>query len=212
MRLWQRLNKVKITDWLRIGKNATIEIDNSDGTTTSLSTTEIGALNGVATEVAALSGLTATSAELNRVCDASARIVTTTATALSLTLTEHGERLVLVNTNSTVANTFTLPAATGSGAKFTIKNNVVQTQGTVVFAANGTDVFAGYCVAIDTTGGNAIEHFATSATSDKMTLNLTTTGGLGGDILEAWDISANTWHVQATIMGSGSLATPFSAT
>ena len=68
-------------------------------------------------ELNILDGVTATAAEINRAVDISARIVTTTATALSLTVTEHAERIVLVNTNSTVANTITLPAAAGTGAK-----------------------------------------------------------------------------------------------
>lgn len=154
----------------------------------------------------------ATAAEINRVCDTAARVVTTTATALSLTVTQHAERLVLINTNSTVANTFTLPAATGSGAKFQIVNNVVQTQGSVVIAANGTDVMQGTCFAFDSTAAADAMTFVTSATSDKVTLNITTTGGLGGDQVEAWDIAANTWFVRVVINGSGTLGTPFSQT
>lgn len=153
----------------------------------------------------------ATALEITRSCDASARIVTSTATALSLTVTEHAERVVLINSNSTVANTFTLPAATGSGVKMTLINNIVQTQGTVVVAANGTDVLAGVARVYGTTAAEA-EAFVASATSDKITLNLTTTGGLGGDIVEAWDSAANTWTVQVKCTGSGTLATPFSAT
>lgn len=158
-----------------------------------------------------LDGLTATVPELNRSTDASARIVTTTATSLSLTVTQHAERIVLVNTNSTFANTFSLPAATGSGVKFTVVNNIVQTQGTVVVAANGTDVLNGVALMAGTTT-TAAEAFFTSASSDKVTLNLTTTGGLGGDEVEVWDVAANTWRVKVLGVGSGSLATPFSAT
>lgn len=153
----------------------------------------------------------ATALEITRSCDASARIVTSTATVLGLTVTQHGERVVLVNTNSTVANTFTLPTATGSGVKMTLINNITQTQGTVVFAANGTDVLKGVAYVYGTTTADA-EAFVTSATSDKITLNLTTTGGLGGDIVEAWDTAANVWNVQVKCVGSGSLATPFSQT
>jgi len=156
--------------------------------------------------------VTATAAELNRSCDTSARVVTTTATALSLTVTEHAERVVLINTNSTVANTFTLPAAAGTGEKFTLVNNIAQTQGTVVIAANGTDVFSGICYALDSTAAADAMTFLTTATSDKVTLNLTTTGGLGKDWFEAWDVAANTWLVKVAINGSGSLATPFSET
>src|SRR6185503_16783792 len=53
---------------------------------------------------------------------AQSRVVPTTVTALSLTATQHAERIVVINTNSTVANTFTLPAATGSGAWYSLVN------------------------------------------------------------------------------------------
>ena len=143
----------------------------------------------------------------------SARVVTTTATALSLTATEHAERIVLVNTNSTVANTITLPTATGSGLKYTIINNIAQTQGSVVVAANGTtQTLKGLAIgghATTTTGGGA---FLTSATSDKITFNRTTTGGLGQDVVEAWDLAENVFTVRVIFNGNGALATPFSET
>lgn len=158
-----------------------------------------------------LGAVTSTAAEINRSTDISARVVTTTATALSLTVTEHAERVVLVNTNSTVANTFTLPVATGSGAKFTIVNNIQQTQGSVVVAANGTtDTLKGVAIIGDTTAETA-GAFLTTATSDKISMNLTTTGGLGGDTVELLDGAANVWTVRATLTGSGTLATPWSA-
>ena len=181
---------------------------------------EVGSVSSqvtVATSAGALyhsgTAITATAAELNRSADASARIVTTTATALSLTVTEHAERVLLVSSNSTVANTFTLPTATGSGAKFTIVNNIAQTQGSVVVAANGTtDVVKGLAFVVSTTE-EAAAAFATSATSDKITLNATTTGGeAAGDKIECIDSAANTWNVTCWLGGSGTLATPFSET
>lgn len=164
--------------------------------------------SGVYLDVGAV---TATAAELNRATDISARVVTTTATALSLTITQHAERVILINSNSTVANTFTLPVATGSGAKFTLINNVAQTQGSVVVAANGTlDTLKGVALIGDTTAETA-GAFVTTATSDKLSMNITTTGGLGGDKVECLDGKANVWTVNAVLTGSGTLATPFSA-
>ena len=156
--------------------------------------------------------ISASAAEIDRVADTSTRVVTSTATALSLTVTEHAERIVLINTNSTVANTFTLPVATGSGVKVTLVNNIAQTQGTVVVAANGTDVLSGVAYNFGSIEETAMS-FVTSATSDKITLNLTTTGGgVGQDRVEAQDVSANTWNVVVHQVGSGALATPFAAT
>lgn len=190
---------------LLLKKGAVLTTTSTAGVETDVTAEDLAA-------AAALSGLTATVDELNRTSDISTRVVTTTATALSLTVTQHAERVVLVNSNSTVANTFTLPVATGSGAKFTIVNNIAQTQGTVVVAASGTlDTLKGVALIGDTTAETA-GAFLTSATSDKLSMNLTTTGGLGGDQVELLDGAANVWTVRATLTGSGTLATPFSAT
>lgn len=158
--------------------------------------------------------ITATAAEINAAADSSSRIVTTTATALSLTITEHAEKIVLVNTNSTVANTLMLPVATGSGARFTIINNIAQTQGSVVVAANGTlDTLAGTAFMVNSTVTNNAQSFRTSATSDKVTFNRTTTGGgTGGDRVAAIDSAANVWTVEVFGATNGTAATPFSET
>jgi hypothetical protein len=141
------------------------------------------------------------------------RIVATTATVLALTATQHSERAVLVNTNSTVANAINLPAATGSGAKYTVINNIAQTQGSIVIAANGTDVMKGVAVVSNTSTTVNVQSFLTSASSDKVTWNRTTTGGAGpGDFLEAWDGAANTWTVQVRAGSVGAAATCFSET
>jgi len=140
-----------------------------------------------------------------------ARIIATTATALTLSDT-HAERVVLINSNSTVANTFTLPPALGTGKKFTLINNVTQTQGTVKFAADGTDVLSGVCFAASSNAASGSALFMTTATSDYASLNLTTTGGLGGDMFEAWDTGSGTWTVRMTTRCSGTVATPFAAT
>lgn len=216
MHLLKRLYNYTLKGTTRVPKGDTFNVE-SGGTLNaqSGSTFKLGGttVSATATELNdSVSGLTATAAEINRSTDASARIVNSTATVLALTVTQHAERVVLVATNSTVANTFTLPVATGSGTKFTVVNNLAQTQGSVVFAANGTDVLQGICYALDSTAAADAMTFQTTASSDKVTLNRTTTGGLGGDMIEAWDKAANAWYVRVVINGSGSLATPFSET
>lgn len=219
MNLWRNFTNVIIGKKLLLKKGAEIVTTSTAGAETSVTAEDLAAaanLSGLTATVAELNSVcdnnTATAAEITRACDISARVVTTTATALSLTVTEHADRVVLVNTNSTVANTFTLPVATGSGAKFTIINNIQQTQGTVVVAASGTlDTLKGVAIIGDTTAETA-GAFLTTATSDKLSMNLTTTGGLGGDTVELLDGAANVWTVRATLTGSGTLATPFSQT
>ena len=192
MMLWKKLFNVLLTGESKVSKGGSIDVEGKF----KLSGTE----------------LLATGDELNRTADASTRIVTTSATSLSLTVASHGEKVLLVNTNSTVANTFTLPVATGSGVKFTIINNIAQTQGSVVVAANGTtDTLKGLAIVAGSTVAET-QAFLTSATSDKVTFNRTTTGGLGQDVVECWDTAANVWNVRVLANGSGTLATPFSAT
>jgi len=216
-RLHDKQDKLTITDVLRLAKGASLKVVNTDGSEATISLTELATLDGLTSSVAELNildGVTATGAEINRTSDISARVVTTTATVLALTVTEHGDRVVLVNTNSTVANAFTLPVAAGTGAKFTVVNNIAQTQGSVVVAASGTlDVMKGIALVANTsTTVNAIAAL-TSATSDKVTFNRTTTGGAGpGDYVEAIDIAANTWAVRVVAGSVGGAATPFSET
>lgn len=219
MNLWRNFTNVIIGKKLLLKKGAVLTTTSTTGAETAVTAEDLAAaanLSGLTATIAELNAVcddnTATAAEITRACDTSARVVTTTATALSLTVTEHAERVVLINTNSTVANTFTLPLATGTGAKMTLINNITQTQGTVVIAANGTtNTVKGVAYVFGTTAAQA-EAFVSTATSDKITLNLTTTGGLGGDIIEAWDSSTGVWTVQVKCVGSGSLATPFSET
>lgn len=203
----QHQNEVLYAESLNIG-----------GTAVTATAAELNKLAGVTATgsemTSVLAGNTATAAEITRVAKASARIVTTTATVLALTVTQHAERVVLVNTNSTVANTLTLPVATGSGAKFTVINNVAQTQGSVVVAANGTtDTMKGVAYMVNSTVTNNAQAFFTSATSDKVTFNRTTTGGgTGGDKVVAYDSAANVWTVEVFSATNGTTATPFSET
>lgn len=155
----------------------------------------------------------ATVDQLNSKLASAGRIVASTSTALSLTAADHAERTVFWEPNSSGAATATLPEATGSGDKYVIVNGLVQTQGTLVVAALTTDIMRGIARGSHTTaqasGGAA---FLTSATSDKITLGLTTTGGLGYDKIVAQDYADGVWLVEVEYTGNGALATVFSAT
>jgi hypothetical protein len=54
--------------------------------------------------------------------------------------------------------------------------------------------------------------FETAATSDTITLNGTTTGGIKGDRVEIEDIATNLYYVRVVGSATGTEATPFSAT
>ena len=188
--VWKKWINLLVGGTIRFKKNSGgIDVVNSDGTVTTVTTNELAKQA------------------------AGSRLVSTTATALSLTQTQHADRILLINTNSTVANTFTMPEATGSGNQYEIQNNIAQTQGSIVIAALTTDVLDGRIMAVDTTAvSDDTITFATSATSDKITLNLTTQGGLRYDTIRLLDVADATWRVSGVTYGSGNLVTPFSAT
>ncbi len=148
------------------------------------------------------------------------RIVARTSTAdetFNLERPTHANRVfVLDAVVASGALQINLPKAIGNGDKFEIFNNAVQTQ-SVIVAASGIDVMAGVAVVFSQTVAESGDVFLTSATSDKMTLNISTTGGLRGDRIELidWKVqSAGTgvWLVRAFLSGGGTLATPFTET
>lgn len=103
--------------------------------------------------------------------------------------------------------TVTLPAATGSQAVLRFVVGTTFTSNGVIQVANSTDAMAGYAAV----GGATAGIFGTAAASDTITMNGSTTGGLAGSYIELVDIAAGDWIVSASLVGSGTPATPFSA-
>jgi hypothetical protein len=136
--------------------------------------------------------------------------VATTATSLAITAAAHANRTVVVN--STAAIAITLPQALGTGNKYKFVVGVAATATShTIKVANATDVMTGYAFCVTTTSDNA-EGFKTSATSDTITLNGTTLGGVVGDIIEIEDIKTGVFSVRLSTAPTGTEATPFSAT
>lgn len=132
--------------------------------------------------------------------------VTLTASA-SLKKSVHKGTLTLLS--AAAGLTATLPAATGSGDQYHIGVATSVTSNNYVIAALGTDVLAGVVsVATDIAGVTC----PTTATSDKMTLNGGTTGGLAGSKVTLTDIASGVWLVEGSLISTGAEATPFSAT
>lgn len=154
--------------------------------------------------------ISATAAEINRACDVSARLVAI-ATSTSITEASHdGKTMVMGGAGS--ARTHTLPAASGSGAKFRFVVGAVNTSNYVI-QVTGNDVMYGNIIA-NSTGDtpDLAQPWPTAADSDTITLNGTTTGGAAiGDWVEVQDIAADTWAVCGVVTATGTEATPFSA-
>lgn len=153
--------------------------------------------------------VSATAAEINRAADVSARVVATTAATLTVTATEHGSRTIVLG--STHTQTITLPQATGSGERYKFAVSVVGTDGSkVITVANATDVMAGFSV-VNSTSTDQASSFLTSETSDTVTFNNTTTGGIVGTTVIIEDIATGVFLVNCEACVSGIPATPFSA-
>lgn len=127
---------------------------------------------------------------------------------LTLTKALHANRTVKIDATPV---TLTLPQATGTGDRYTV---VIGTAATAtqskIQVANATDIMRGVVFAATTSTDNA-EAFICSATSDTITLNGTTTGGVVGDRFEIIDVATGIFNVVGFTAPTGTEATPFSA-
>src|SRR3990167_3836648 len=154
-----------------------------------------------AAELQTLAGLTATTAELNRATDLSTRMVSSTATTLTVTLASHDAKVVLLASATT--QTVVLPAASGTGAKYHFVVSVLSTDGNkVIKVANTLDAMYGVC-ASHSTATNEVSSFLTSAASDTITFDNTTTGGNVGTQGEIIHGAANKVLVKVGAGASG---------
>ena len=139
----------------------------------------------------------------------SALVTVNTATA-TVTSAAHSGRTVLLD--RAAGQALTLPAATGSGNsyKFFVATTITSNS-TTIKVADATDVMAGMAI-VANDGGNTASIFETAATSDTITFDGSTTGGIEGAVVELQDVAANLWSVVIRTAATGTEATPFSAT
>jgi len=136
--------------------------------------------------------------------------ISATGATLTCTKDTHAGRTIVISAVAGCA--VTLPAATGTGSVYRIIiGSTITSNSTTIKVANTTDVMSGRAFVIsDNTA--AVLGFATGATSDTITLNGTTLGGLIGDHIEIIDAIAGTFAVRVFTAATGTEATPFSAT
>jgi hypothetical protein len=152
----------------------------------------------------------ASAAELNAAADVSARLVSASAATLAVTVADHSDRIVVLNRAAGV--TATLPAATGSGAVFRFTTGTaVTSNNNIIKVADATDVMSGSLYVTDQAAGTGTE-FSTTTTSDTITMNGSTSGGLVGGILTLIDVATDRYAIHGNIIGTGVEVTPFSAT
>lgn len=104
----------------------------------------------------------------------------------------------------------TLPAATGSGDRYTFIIGTTFTSSATI-KVTGNDVMFGHALYAADAGDTAVM-FETAADSDTITFDGTTTGGYKGTIVRLIDMAADSWFVEVIGKATGAEATPFSAT
>lgn len=113
--------------------------------------------------------------------------------------------------NAAAGLTATLPAATGSGARYEFFIGTTVTSNNVVIqVANANDTMSGVAMLLQD-AADTIAAFETASTSDTITMNGTTKGGILGDFITLIDVAANKWYVKVVASATGTEATPFSA-
>lgn len=135
--------------------------------------------------------------------------VSASVTADTLALTADAYNGETVPVNRAAGTAVTLPAATGSQATFNILiGTTITSNSTTIKVANSTDVMVG----TGSVAGGTGAVYSTLPASDTITLNGSTTGGVAGSYIQVTDIASGIWLVRASLIGSGTPATPFSAT
>lgn len=154
--------------------------------------------------------IAATAAEIDRVADTSAQLVAAGAT-LTLTEAAHSGKVIALDTAA--GSVVTLPAATGSGARFLFLVTVTATSNSHIVKVTTNDTMVGF-VHNNDLDGTAVAFYKAGSTDDTITLNRTTTGGVIGDFIECIDMLADLWFVRGAItcVAGSNIATPFSAT
>lgn len=134
-------------------------------------------------------------------------VVTVTDSTLTARVDAHAGVPVILNRAAGI--TVTLPAASGSGAAFEfIIGTTVSSNSTIIQVASASDVMAGaVAVATDIAGVTC----PTTSTSDTITMNGSTTGGVRGSRVKLIDIASGVWSVSGELVSTGTEATPFSA-
>lgn len=115
------------------------------------------------------------------------------------------------NLNAAAGQAITLPPATGSGRKYTFNvETTISSNTSTIKVANSSDTMAG--VAKMGSSGGTSNIFGTAATSDTITMNGTTQGGIAGTRVIIEDFAVNKYVVDYNGVCSGISVTPFSAT
>lgn len=174
---------------------------------------EIDVESGASLKLAG-TAIAATAAEINAAADVSAgAAVAANGDTLAVTAALHAGKVVQFG--KTTGTTATLPAATGTGHRYTFVIGVTATSNAnVIEVANATDVMDGSLnIQQDTDADGTSKVYRANAGDDTMTFaGAATTGGIVGGHIACVDYVAGFWSCQAfTQSGGGAEVTPFDA-
>ena len=149
-------------------------------------------------------------------------------TSTTLSPEEHGGRIISVGGSLAAALTLTLPTinvstnpvtsgpgqdpntANNEGVVYTIWVPTTISTSSLKIGTDGTDKYVGTIVMNDVdSDGAALVGFSAAAANDFINLNGTTTGGVAGSWVQIFAIAANKYMVTGTVLGTGTVATPF---
>lgn len=136
------------------------------------------------------------------------RIVTVTASTLTVTQAAHSGKIVMLNRAAGIG--VTMPPATGTGAIFTFFIGIAITTNTTTFTKGASsDVFSGLAE-LSETAGPLTTIFLSAANTNLITLDGSIKGGLIGDMISFVDVATNRMMVRLQCAASGVIVTPFS--
>jgi hypothetical protein len=140
----------------------------------------------------------------------------------------HGGRILAVGGTLAANVVLTLPAinmtanpvtsgpgqdpstANNEGVLYTIWVPTTIATSSLKIGTNGTNKFVGTIIMNDVdTDGAALVGFSAAAANDFINLNGSTTGGVAGSWVQIFAIATNKYMVKGTVLGTGSVATPF---
>jgi hypothetical protein len=148
-------------------------------------------------------------------------------TSTTLSPEAHGGRIISVGGSLASALTLTLPAinasanpttsgpgqdpstANNEGVMYTIWVPTTISTSSLKIGTDGTDKYVGSVLSIDTDTSGAAVGFVSGASDDFINFNGTTTGGVAGTFVQIYAIAALKYMVTGTVLGSGTVATPF---
>lgn len=126
----------------------------------------------------------------------------------STTLSDVHEGTTVVM-NAAAGLTVTLPAASGSGKSFMLTvGTTVTSNDYIIQVASADDIMQG-ALGVSTDAAGVV--IPTAATSDTITMNGSTTGGVKGSTVILRDVASGVWAVTGALVSTGAEATPFSA-